>query len=48
MAYDGSINGERTEIEGRWSISIEASGKFLMIRTRGVTEKVMREAFEKV
>jgi hypothetical protein len=48
VAYEGSINGERTEIEGRWSIGIEATGKFLMIRSRGVTESVVREAFEKV
>lgn len=48
VAYEGSVNGEWTEIEGRWSIGGEATGKFLMIRTRGVTESVVRKAFEKV
>ena len=48
VAYEGTINSECTEIEGRWSIGIEATGKFLMIRSRGVTESVVREAFVKV
>lgn len=48
VAYEGSVNGEWTEIEGRWTIGIRAAGKFLMIRSRGVTESVVREAFEKV
>jgi hypothetical protein len=48
VAYDGILNGEATEIEGRWVIGQQASGKFLMIRTRGVSEAVVREAFEKV
>jgi hypothetical protein len=48
VAYEGAVNGEWTEIEGRWSIGIKETGKFLMIRSRGVTESVVREAFEKV
>lgn len=48
VAYDGMLNGERTEIEGRWTIRAKASGRFLMIRSRGVTETIVREAFEKV
>jgi hypothetical protein len=48
VSYDGLLSQDRTEIEGRWTIRTEASGKFLMIRSRGVSESVVREAFEKV
>lgn len=48
VTYDGMLSADRTEIEGRWTIGVEASGKFLMIRSRGVTESVVREVFEKV
>jgi hypothetical protein len=48
VAYEGTLNAEATEIEGRWAIGVKASGRFLMIRNRGVTESVIREAFEKV
>src|SRR5262245_20897292 len=30
--YDGALNGDATEIEGRWTIRPILSGKFLMIR----------------
>jgi hypothetical protein len=33
--YAGLLNGERTEIEGRWHIPGAGSGKFLMIRSAG-------------
>ncbi len=45
VAYDGTLNADRTEIEGTWSIGVEASGRFLMIRSRGVTEQVARKRF---
>jgi hypothetical protein len=48
VAYNGRISPDASEIEGIWNIGAKASGKFLMIRNRGVTESVMREAFEKV
>jgi hypothetical protein len=48
VAYDGELNGERTEIEGRWTISDRASGRFLMIRSSGASESVVRRAFAKV
>jgi hypothetical protein len=35
VGYEGALNGERTEIEGRWHIPGAASGKFLMIRSPG-------------
>lgn len=48
VAYDGAVNADRTEIEGRWTIGSEANGRFLMIRSRGATESVVRKVFEKV
>jgi hypothetical protein len=48
VAYEGVLNGECTEIDGRWSIGSKATGKFLMIRSRGVTESIVREVFEKI
>ncbi|MFM9974790.1 MAG: hypothetical protein ACKVON_09515 [Beijerinckiaceae bacterium] len=48
VLYEGSLNGDATEIEGRWHIGGKASGKFLMIRNRGVSESIVRQVFEKV
>jgi hypothetical protein len=45
--YDGVLNGDGTEIEGRWTISARASGKFLMIRSAPRRAKVAQTAFEK-
>jgi hypothetical protein len=33
--YEGTLNGDRTEIEGRWKAPGAGSGKFLMIRSAG-------------
>jgi hypothetical protein len=48
VAYDGRLNGDATEIEGEWRIGAEASGRFLMIRSRGATEEVARRRFVEV
>jgi hypothetical protein len=48
VAYDGELSTDCSEIEGQWTIAGKASGRFLMIRNRGVTESVMRKAYEKV
>jgi hypothetical protein len=48
VAYDGALNRERTEIEGRWTIGTAASGRFLMIRASGASETVVRRAFARV
>jgi hypothetical protein len=48
VAYDGVLNGDATEIEGEWRIGVEASGRFLMIRSRGATEQVARKRFVEV
>ena len=47
VAYEGTLNGERTEIEGGWTIGSAASGRFLMIRSSGASETVVRRAFAK-
>ena len=46
--YTGALNGDGTEIEGRWVISAQASGKFLMIRPAPRRAKVAQTASEKV
>jgi hypothetical protein len=48
VSYVGELNADCSEIEGQWTIANKASGRFLMIRNRGVTESVMRKAYEKV
>ncbi|HYP11164.1 MAG TPA: hypothetical protein VEQ86_06745 [Xanthobacteraceae bacterium] len=45
--YTGALNGDSTEIEGRWVISPRASGKFLMTRPAPRRAKVAQTAFEK-
>jgi len=46
--YEGALNGEGTEIEGRWTIVGVWSGKFLMIRSAGEQMKASRKAVEHV
>ncbi len=45
--YEGMINGDATEIEGRWQIPNDWSGRFLMIRSPGATESMARKKFVK-
>ena len=45
--YAGLLNGEATEIEGRWIIPGVWSGKFLMIRPERSAESVEREAAQR-
>ncbi len=45
--YEGHLSGARDEIEGRWHIQGDWSGRFLMIRRRGQTTAAKVEAFEK-
>jgi hypothetical protein len=47
VAYEGTLNADGTEIEGRWTIPSNWSGKFLMIRSAGKEEAVSRKAFER-
>jgi len=48
VRYDGRINEDATEIEGRWQIPGVWSGKFLMIRAGGKEEAVATEKLEPV
>lgn len=48
VAYQGTLNADRSEIEGQWTIGSAASGRFLMIRSSGISETVVRRQFAKV
>lgn len=48
VTYDGTLSSDATEIEGRWAIGQEASGRFLMIRLAGATESLVRRSFAKI
>jgi hypothetical protein len=48
VRYDGGLNADATEIEGRWFIPGDWSGRFLMIRSSGASEEVVRKVYEKV
>lgn len=47
VSYEGLLSPDRNEIEGQWRIDHRANGRFLMIRNRGVEEKMVRRAFQK-
>jgi hypothetical protein len=47
VLYEGAINADRTEIEGRWVLPAGFSGRFLMIRSAGVSESALRAIYEK-
>jgi hypothetical protein len=48
ILYDGTLNGDATEIEGRWTIQKVWSGKFMMVRSGGQAAQVERKAVEPV
>jgi hypothetical protein len=48
VAYEGTLSADGTEIEGRWVVPGNWSGKFLMIRSAGRQEVVTRKTFERV
>jgi hypothetical protein len=45
VAYEGTLSADGTEIEGRWIVPGNWSGKFLMIRPAGRQEALKRRAF---
>ena len=47
VAYEGTLSSDGTEIEGRWIVAGNWSGKFLMIRPAGKTEALARTVFER-
>jgi hypothetical protein len=48
VRYDGTLDAEGNEIEGRWQIPGTWSGTFLMIRNIGATETIARTVEEPV
>jgi len=46
--YEGMLNADATEIEGTWTVPNAWSGKFLMIRSTGITQKAAKNVTEKV
>jgi hypothetical protein len=47
IVYEGALNGDGTEIEGRWTIVKAWSGKFLMIRAPGQQVQAERKVVER-
>jgi hypothetical protein len=47
VAYSGTLHPDGDEIEGQWLVESTA-GRFLMMRSRGVSESVVRRAFARV
>ena len=47
VAYEGTLSPDGTEIEGRWTVSGNWSGKFLMIRPAGKAAAIARTVFER-
>jgi hypothetical protein len=48
VRYAGALNGDATEIEGKWTIWGVWSGKFLMIRSAGKAAEVEQKVSERV
>lgn len=48
IAYEGALSADGTEIEGRWSIPGNWSGKFLMIRSTGKEQVIEHKVFERI
>jgi hypothetical protein len=48
ILYEGALNADASEIEGRWTIMSVWSGKFLMIRSAGEEAKAVRKALERI
>jgi hypothetical protein len=47
VRYEGRLSSDGTEIEGRWTLPGNWSGKFLMIRPTGKREAVGRKVVER-
>jgi len=48
VSYEGVLNADATEIEGRWRIGDGTSGKFMMIRSTGKAVAVEKKKQAKV
>ncbi|MET0604991.1 MAG: hypothetical protein ABWZ80_00920 [Beijerinckiaceae bacterium] len=48
VRYEGALDADAAEIEGRWTIPGSGlSGRFMMIRSRGTAEQVARRVEER-
>jgi hypothetical protein len=47
VRYEGTLNDDATEIEGFWTLSSGWIGRFLMIRSRGMSEEIARKVYER-
>ena len=48
VEYDGVLSADGSEIEGRWRIRRELTGKFMMIRPAGKAQSVTKRVAERV
>jgi len=48
VAYEGSVNPDGTEIEGRWILPEGNSGRFLMVREAGKALEVSKRKLARV
>ncbi len=48
LMYHGQLSEDRSEIEGLWVFPDSWTGRFMMIRGTGLSESVVRTAYEKV
>jgi len=48
VEYEGALSEDCSEIEGRWAIRKNWSGKFLMIRSSGKEQTVAQEVFARI
>jgi hypothetical protein len=48
VAYEGLLNGEGTEIEGRWHLADGLAGRFLMVRPARAVRAAPRKALAEV
>lgn len=46
--YEGSVHEDGSEIDGRWILTPDWSGRFLMIRATRNAESVVRKKYERV
>ena len=48
ILYEGAVNADRTEIEGRWTIAGLLSGKFLMLRSGSMALEQAEKKLERI
>jgi hypothetical protein len=48
ITYEGAVLDDGSEIDGRWTLAPEWSGRFLMIRETRNAESVVRRKYERV